>query len=84
MDCSVIYMGQGAPREGNPMNMQFVTRGNGKAIHIQHVWSWGEIATVCNTWFKPGQRSIRVLPIAAEEATCKSCLKIMASKEVSA
>jgi hypothetical protein len=80
-------MEQVAPREGSQMNAGFATRGNGTAIHITSECN-GSVVALCDKWASAALCSTRrkgsVCPIQAEAATCKSCLKISASKEMSA
>jgi hypothetical protein len=56
-------------------SVQYVTKGNGSAIHIAHVYSNGNLATLCDKWGSSGAYGSRVRPVAVEAATCKSCLK---------
>ena len=66
------------------MDVKFATKGNGRTIHIVVIRESGKMHTVCNGWSCDNNLKARVRPIAAEAATCKSCLKISASKEVQA
>ena len=64
--------------------IQYAKKGNGVAIHIAHVFPGGAIATLCDYWGEIGLRGSRVRPIDAAAATCKSCLRNAAAKEVTA
>ena len=53
----------------------FVTKGNGAAVHIAHVYENGNLATKCDRWGSSGAHSSRIRPTKATEATCKSCIR---------
>lgn len=55
--------------------IRLVTKGNGSAIHIAHVYPNGNLATKCDKWGAAGARSPRIRPVHAEGPTCKSCIK---------
>jgi hypothetical protein len=70
---------------GTEMDVKFATKGNARTIHIVVIdEKYGFVSTMCNGWSCDNNLKARVRPIAAEAATCKSCLKISASKEVQA
>ena len=60
---------------GTVASVQYVAKGNGSAIHVAHVYANGNLATLCDKWGATGARSSRIRPVAADAATCKSCLK---------
>jgi hypothetical protein len=68
---------------GTEMNVQFGTKGSSKAIHIVHMYK-GSMVTVCPAFsiYNSGKEGLH--PVAAEAATCKSCIKISQFMGVSA
>lgn len=67
----------GQPESSGPA---FVTKGNGKAVHIALTYPNGGLATQCDAWGNTGAHSSRIRRVDAAEATCKSCVKNYARK----
>ena len=61
------------------MNQQLVTKGNGAAVHVAYVYDGqmaGRLATLCDKWGSNGVYGSRIRISTAQQATCKSCMKI--------
>lgn len=57
----------------NTTELTLVTKGNGVAIHIAHVWTpQGAVLTKCDTW---GAHSGSTRPSTAAAPTCKRCIR---------
>lgn len=70
----------GQPKDSGPA---FVTKGNGSAVHIAHVYDNGNLATKCDKWGSSGAYGSRIKPAQATEATCKTCIRNYAKESAS-